>query len=113
MNSVHTTRRSIALNLNLNERITTMVNRTLPLAVLFVCSAFAAPLRAASDQSDGPTVERLLKAGWQIAGFTNTFDNRSALILFKHPTESYLVQCRTGLDVTRTPPVYANCYELR
>lgn len=90
-----------------------MVNRTLPLAVFVVCGAFAVPLRAAPDQNDSPTVERLLKAGWQIAGFTNTFDNRSALILFKHPTEHYLVQCRTGLDVTRNPPVYANCYELR
>ncbi len=91
-----------------------MVNRTMAFATLIACAALAAThVRAAPEKNDNPTVEQLLKGGWQIAGFTNTFDNRSALILFKHPTESYLVQCRTGLDVTRDPPVYANCYELR
>jgi hypothetical protein len=54
-----------------------------------------------------------LKTGWQVAGFTSTYDNRSALILFRHPTETTLVQCRSGYDVTRIPRTYALCYRLR
>jgi hypothetical protein len=49
----------------------------------------------------------------QVAGYTSTFDNRSAMILLKHPSEGYLVQCLAGYDVQRTPRVYVNCYELR
>lgn len=82
-------------------------------AAIACASLIATSGLAAPKKDDGPRVEQLLKSGWQIAGFTNTPDNRSALILFKHPSEMYLVQCRAGLDVTRTPPVYANCYELR
>jgi hypothetical protein len=59
------------------------------------------------------SIENLLKSGWQVAGFTSTFDNRSAMILFRHPTETTLVQCLTGYDVTRTPRTYTNCYRLR
>jgi hypothetical protein len=57
-------------------------------------------------------IEQLLTSGWQIAGYS-TADNRSALILFKHPSETYLVQCHTGYDVTRTPRVHVNCYAVR
>jgi len=57
-------------------------------------------------------IEDLVKGGWQIAGYTSTLDGRSAFILFKHPKESYLVQCRAGYDVTRTPREISNCYEL-
>jgi hypothetical protein len=58
-------------------------------------------------------IESLLKSGWQIAGYTSAVDDRSTFILFRHPSESYLVQCRSGYDVTRSPRVYSNCYELR
>jgi len=58
------------------------------------------------------TIEGLLKSGWQVAGYAGTNDNRSAFVLFRHPSESYLVQCLTGYDVTRTPRVYAHCYAL-
>ena len=58
------------------------------------------------------TIATLLKGGWQIAGYTSTLDNRSAFILFRHPDEPYLVQCRASYDVTRTPSVTANCYKL-
>ena len=60
-----------------------------------------------------PTIEDLLKKGWQIAGYSQAFDNRSTFILFRHPEQSYLVQCRVGYDVTRSPSVYSICYELR
>ncbi len=69
-------------------------------------------LPAAAEENEKVTIEGLLKAGWQIAGYTSTLDERSAFILFKHPSETYLVQCRAGYDVTRTPRVFSNCYEL-
>jgi hypothetical protein len=59
------------------------------------------------------TIESLTKAGWQVAGYTSAFDNRSAFILFRHPSEQHLVQCLAGYDVTRNPRVYTHCYELR
>ena len=67
----------------------------------------------AEPAEENVTIEALLKSGWQIAGFTSSVDNRSAFILFRHPSELYLVQCRTGYDVTRETRVYANCYKLR
>ena len=57
--------------------------------------------------------ETLLKGGWQIAGYTSTLDDRSAFILFRHPDETYLVQCRASYDVTRTPSAHSNCYKLQ
>ena len=62
---------------------------------------------------DNISIATLLKGDWQIAGYTSTLDSRSAFILFRHPDEPYLVQCRTSYDVTRTPPVTSNCYKLQ
>jgi hypothetical protein len=59
------------------------------------------------------TVESLLQSGWQIAGYSDTADGWSAFILFRHPNQSYLVQCRAGYDVMREKRVRTNCYELR
>ena len=59
------------------------------------------------------TIEQLLAQGWEIAGYTGGFDNRTALILFRHPSVNALVQCSTLYDVTRTPRTVINCYELR
>lgn len=59
------------------------------------------------------TIEGLIKAGWQVAGYTGAFDGRSSFILFRHPNETYLVQCRAGYDVTRAERVTLNCYSLR
>lgn len=58
-------------------------------------------------------IGKLLEAGWQIAGYTSTVDNRSTFILLRHPDHTHLVQCRAGYDVTRSPRVHSNCYELR
>jgi len=74
---------------------------------ILICSA-----TAASAAGNGPSIEHLLKTGWQIAGYSQAFDNRSTFILFRHPDQSYLVQCRVGYDVTRSPSVYSICYEL-
>ncbi len=64
------------------------------------------------DKSAG-SIEQLMKAGWQIAGYASNSDNRSTFILFKNPNETYLVQCLAGYDVTRSPRVFQNCYRLR
>lgn len=75
------------------------------LALLAVASSVTA--------EENIAIEELLRTGWQIAGYTSTVDNRSAFILFRNPDETYLVQCRVGYDVTRTPRTFSNCYELR
>jgi hypothetical protein len=59
------------------------------------------------------TIERLIGEGWEIAGYTSGYDNRSSLILFRHKDKTYLVQCSTLYDVTRNPRTNVNCYELR
>jgi len=76
-----------------------------------VALAFSATVSSAAE--DTISIEALLKSGWQIAGYSPAFDNRSTFILFRNPDQSYLVQCRAGYDVTRSPNVYAICYELR
>jgi hypothetical protein len=77
--------------------------------VLTLTSAF--PVFAAPEETI--TIATLLKGGWQIVGYTGTSDGRSAFILFRHPDEPYLVQCRASYDVTRTPSVTLNCYKLQ
>jgi hypothetical protein len=74
--------------------------------------AYASAGAAAEDDKD-IAIGELLKAGWQVAGYTSTVDNRSTFILLRHADESYLVQCRAGYDVTREPRVHTNCYKLR
>ena len=68
----------------------------------------------AAGQENRPwSIERLIGEGWQIAGYTGTFDIRSTLILFRHPENRFLIQCSTIYDVTRSPRTVVNCYELR
>ena len=87
---------------------------TVPWGRTFVASLAALILPAVSGAAeDAFTIEALLKTGWQIAGFSQAFDNRSTFILFRHPDQSYLVQCRVGYDVTRTPNTYSFCYKLQ
>jgi hypothetical protein len=95
-------------------RLKYIVFAVLALPVPGMKCAHAEPARAVvpPEESAG-SVGDLLKSGWQIAGYTSTFDNRSSLILFKNPNENFLVQCLTGYDVQRTPRVYENCYRLK
>jgi hypothetical protein len=55
----------------------------------------------------------LLAQGWEIAGYASGYDNRTSLILFRHPGVNTLIQCGILYDVTRTPRTVVNCYELR
>ena len=59
------------------------------------------------------TIEQLLGQGWEIAGYASGYDNRTSLILFRHPGVNALVQCGILFDVTRNPHTIVNCYELR
>ena len=59
------------------------------------------------------TIAQLLAQGWEIAGYASGYDNRTSLILFRHPGINALVQCGILYDVTRTQRTVVNCYELR
>ena len=67
------------------------------------CAADTAPL----------TIDQLLAQGWEIAGYASGYDNRTSLILFRHPGMNALVQCGVLYDVTRNPRTIVNCYELK
>jgi len=68
---------------------------------------------SAQTANDDPTIDSLLKSGWQIAGYTSAVDNWSTFVLFRHPDQPYLVQCRTGYDATREPHIKPHCYKLQ
>ena len=59
------------------------------------------------------TIDQLLAQGWEIAGYASGYDNRTSLILFRHPGMNALVQCGVLYDVTRNPRTIVNCYELK
>ena len=72
-------------------------------------ATFACPVHVFAAPEETITIATLLKGGWQIAGYTSTLDSRSAFILFRHPEEPYLVQCRASL---RRDPHAASDLEL-
>lgn len=87
---------------------------TLCIAALMIAGALPATARKShAAGSSSLTIESILKAGWEIAGYAGNFDNRATFILFKKPGEAYLIQCLAGYDVTRATRVFSNCYELR
>lgn len=69
-------------------------------------------ISAAAAAEQPLSIEGLTADGWEIAGYTGTFDNRSSLILFRKRDTTYLVQCSILYDVTRNPRVVTNCYAL-
>ena len=69
---------------------------------------------SSSAASDTPlTIDQLLAQGWKIAGYASGYDNRTSLILFRHPGVNALVQCGILYDVTRAQRTVVNCYELK
>ena len=83
----------------------------------FLIAIWAATLPAAGPCPGWPGAalhhERGRLVETQIEGYTGASDSRSAFILFRHPDEPYLVQCRASYDVSRTPSVTLNCYKLQ
>ena len=77
-----------------------------------MCTALAAEPAVAIDDP-AISIEDLLKAGWEIAGYASNLDSRTTFILFKKAGETSLVQCLVGYDVTRSPRVVRNCYRLK
>jgi hypothetical protein len=57
-------------------------------------------------------VEALIRDGWEIAGFVAASDIRT-LILLRHPSNPWLVQCSVLIDVTRSRRQIVACYEIR
>lgn len=90
-----------------------MVCRHLLRSAAAVAIILASTVASSAETEEEISIEALLKAGWQIAGYSSTFDNRSTFILFRHPDEKYLVQCQAGYDVTRSPRMFSHCYKLR
>jgi hypothetical protein len=72
------------------------------------------PGSASAQDESRPTVEKLLKDGWSVAGYAA---QGPTFILFKHDNRDYLVQCSVLYDTTRGTKtmerVKTNCYELR
>jgi hypothetical protein len=86
--------------------------RTL-VALTIAASAASLACGAAHAQEERAwTVEQLLTDGWQLAGYIGTADNRSSLMLFKHPDRRYLVQCSVLYDVLRYKRIQTHCYEV-
>ena len=79
----------------------------------FGAAVLLATLLSAAAAEPPLTVEGLLADGWEIAGYASGYDNRTSLILFRHPGVNALVQCGVLFDVTRNPHTLINCYELR
>ena len=76
------------------------------LAMMLAASSLAA--------AEAPlTIGQLLAQGWEIAGYASGYDNRTSLMLFRHPGVNALVQCGVLYDVTRNPCTIVNCYELK
>lgn len=83
------------------------------LVLVALSSGAAAQSRSEKVPEDSSgSVERLLRDGWEIAGYASNFDGRT-LILFKHKDQTYLNQCSVFYDVTREKRVIINCYEVR
>ena len=78
---------------------------------LFLATMLAASSLAAAETP--LTIDQLLAQGWEIAGYASGYDNRTSLILFRHPGVNALVQCGILYDVTRVPRTVVNCYGLR
>jgi hypothetical protein len=81
-------------------------------AGLFLAMILAASGVAAAE-APPLTVDQLIAQGWEIAGYASGYDNRTSLILFRHPGVNALVQCGVLYDVTRSPRTILNCYELK
>ncbi len=83
-------------------------------ASLLAVAAIMGPAASSLAAAETPlTIEQLLAQGWEIAGYASGYDNRTSLILFRHPGVNVLVQCGILYDVTRNPHTVVNCYELR
>jgi len=83
-------------------------------ASLLAVAAIMGPAASSLAAAETPlTIEQLLAQGWEIAGYASGYNNRTSLILFRHPGVNVLVQCGILYDVTRNPRTVVNCYELR
>jgi len=88
-----------------------VVSRVAWAQALFLAMMLAASSLAAAETP--LTIGQLLAQGWEIAGYASGYDNRTSLILFRHPGVNVLVQCGILYDVTRAQRTVVNCYELR
>ena len=86
--------------------------RTAAGLITAACLGFSGDAALAQPPPPGPTIEKLVGDGWEVAGYISAWENRS-LILFRHKEHKYLVQCSVLIDVLRNPRIVTYCYELR
>ena len=76
-----------------------------------LCVSETATAQTAEDKL---SIEALVKSGWQVAGYTSTFDNRSATIsvkaLQRELSGAMFGRLRCAAE---RHAFYVNCYELR
>ena len=90
------------------------ITRTFCSAGLLALAVVVGPVAPGLAAAETPvTIDQLLAQGWEIAGYASGYDNRTSLILFRHPGVNALVQCGILYDVTRSQRTVINCYELR
>src|SRR5262249_57709220 len=77
---------------------------------LFLAMMLAASSLAAAETP--LTIDQPLAHGWEIAGYASAYDNRTSMILFRHPGVNVLVQCGILYDVTPAHRTLLNCYHL-
>lgn len=96
--------------------MTRRLRSTIACTAAFSAATLALTAPAFAQEKSGEeaiSIEQLLKSGWEVAGYASNADSRSTFILFKKPSETYLVQCLAGYDVTREHRVFQNCYRLQ
>ena len=64
--------------------------RTASLIMLSGATMLATSALAAADPP--LTINQLLAQGWEVAGYASGYDNRTSLILLRHPGVNTLVQ---------------------
>ena len=90
------------------------ITQTFCSASLLALAIIMGPAASSLGAAETPlTIDQLLAQGWEIVGYASGYDNRTSLILFRHPGVNALVQCGILFDVTRNPRTVVNCYELR
>ena len=72
-------------------------------AGLFLATMLAASSLAAAETP--LTIDQLLAQGWEIAGYASGYDNRTSLILFRHPGVNVGGELRPAACLLRGRPL--------
>jgi hypothetical protein len=82
-------------------------------ALIAANATFAFPDSVFAAPEENIVIATLLKGWLADRRLHQDVGQPVGFILFRHPDEPYLVQCRASYNVTRTPSVTSNCYKLQ